>query len=68
MFLTKQEVLDLTGVHQKAAQRRWLRLNGFRYYTRADGSPVVPRSQVATGTAAGATEAAALGAAPVSGS
>lgn len=46
MFLTVDQVRELTGLAQWAAQIRWLRRNGIQHYVRADGRPVVPVSSV----------------------
>jgi hypothetical protein len=45
-LLTKQQLEELTGYRQKAAQVRWLQQNGIRHYIRADGHPNVPESAV----------------------
>lgn len=37
MFLTPEELEDLTGLKQSAAQIRWLQKNGVEHYVRADG-------------------------------
>lgn len=42
MFLTPQQVFELTGYTQKSAQVRWLRKNGVQHYVRADGRASVP--------------------------
>lgn len=42
MFLTPDQLHELTGLIQAAAQVRWLRKNGIRHYIRADGRPCVP--------------------------
>jgi Domain of unknown function (DUF4224) len=42
MFLTLDQLYELTGLTQAAAQVRWLRKNGIRHYIRADGRPSVP--------------------------
>ena len=41
MFLTPEQLEELTGLVQYAAQRRWLRRQGIRFRQRADGRPVV---------------------------
>lgn len=46
MFLTKDEVHDLTGYTQPAAQRRWLVKNGYSFDVRGDGRPAVLRQQL----------------------
>jgi len=42
MFLTPQELHDLTGYVQPAAQIRWLQKNAIEHYVRSDGKPRVP--------------------------
>lgn len=42
MFLSADQLHELTGLTQSAAQVRWLRKNGIRHYIRADGRPSVP--------------------------
>lgn len=42
MFLTQQQIQELTGYRRKCEQVRWLRKNGIRHYVRADGHPTVP--------------------------
>jgi len=37
MFLTADELYELTGLRQAAAQIRWLQRNGVEHYVRADG-------------------------------
>lgn len=44
LLLTSQQIEQLTGYKQKAAQVRWLQKNGLRHYVRADGHPNVPAS------------------------
>ena len=41
MFLTAEQLEDLTGRKQPAAQIRWLRRNGVHHFVRADGHPRV---------------------------
>jgi len=43
-ILTDDELHDLTGLKQGAAQIRWLRKNGIRAFIRADGKPRVLRA------------------------
>jgi hypothetical protein len=43
-LLTSEQLEQLTGYRQKAAQVRWLQKNGVRHYVRADGHPNVPES------------------------
>ena len=42
-FLTDEQVVDMTGLRQSAAQIRWLTQNGVKHWIRADGKPRVPR-------------------------
>lgn len=44
MFLTREEIEDLTGRARPTAQIRWLRANGFEVLERADGMPIVLRA------------------------
>lgn len=46
MFLTADELRDLTGYVQQAAQARWLADNGYQFDLRSDGRPNVLRQQV----------------------
>lgn len=46
MFLTPEELEDLTGLKQSAAQIRWLQKNGVEHYVRADGRVRVVRSRL----------------------
>lgn len=41
MFLTPQQLEDLTGYVQPAAQVRWLQKNGVQHFVRGDGKPRV---------------------------
>lgn len=41
MFLTPQQLYELTALTQGAAQIRWLRKNGIDHFVRADGKPRV---------------------------
>lgn len=41
MFLTPDQVAELTGLTQYAAQKRWLSRQGVPFRVRADGRPVV---------------------------
>ena len=43
IFLTAEEIVDLTGLIQFRAQQRWLQEHGFVFHVRADGRPVVSR-------------------------
>lgn len=43
LFLSTEDLHELTGYTQGAAQIRWLRKNGIQHTVRADGKPrVVP--------------------------
>lgn len=44
-LLTRDELHDLTGYRQAAAQIRWLVERGWRYTTGADGRPRVLRAE-----------------------
>lgn len=46
MFLTVDEVVELTAKHQRAAQVRALRAMGINHILRADGSPAVLRETI----------------------
>lgn len=46
MFLTADELRELTGYKVAAAQIRWLTRNGVRHWIAATGRPVVPRSAI----------------------
>lgn len=46
IFLTSEELADLTGYVQSAAQVRWLRRNRVHHFIRADGRPRVPRESI----------------------
>lgn len=43
-FLSREEIVELTGAKLKAGQIRVLQQNGLRHYLNAAGWPVVPRS------------------------
>jgi len=43
MFLTRQELQDLTGYQRPAYQVRWLRANGWTFTLGADRRPRVAR-------------------------
>lgn len=57
MFLSEDEVQDLTGYKRPADQRRWLDRNGIGYLVSARGRPVVLKSELerALGAATKAT-------------
>ena len=42
MFLTDEQLADLTGYARPSAQVRWLQSNGITHYVRADRRPRVP--------------------------
>ena len=44
MFLTTEELRDLTGYQKPALQLRWLAENGYSFDVRCDGRPVVSRT------------------------
>lgn len=44
LLLTSDEIHELTGLQQFAAQRRWLDANGWRYTIDARGRPKISRS------------------------
>jgi hypothetical protein len=46
VFLNPDQLAELTGLRQSAAQLRWLRKNGITHYVRADGRPIVVRSAI----------------------
>ena len=46
MFLTKEEIFELTGYKRLAAQCRWLADRGYRFEVNALGRPVVLASSV----------------------
>lgn len=46
MFLTDDQLHDLTGYRQRPAQRDWLAANGYRFDVRRDGRPNVLVDQV----------------------
>lgn len=52
MFLTAEQLQDLTGYRLAAYQVKWLRKSGIRHYVRADGKPRVPVSAVDEGKSA----------------
>jgi hypothetical protein len=49
LFLTAQELEDMTGLVQPAAQVRWLQKNQVEHYLRADGKVRVPVSEIGRG-------------------
>ncbi len=44
MFLTTENLRDLTGYRKPALQIRWLAENGYSFDVRGDGRPVVSRA------------------------
>ncbi len=46
MFLTADELRDLTGYRRASAQVRWLRRNGYRFTVNGLGAPVVAVAEV----------------------
>ena len=46
LFLTPEDLRELTGYRRQAAQIRWLREHGYLFDVRADGKPVVLWSHV----------------------
>lgn len=44
MFLTRDEIEQLTGYRRPTRQISWLRRNGLRFFVGADGYPRVPRA------------------------
>lgn len=45
MFLTRDELIELTGYRQAAAQIRWFVDHGWRHVVGADGRPRVMRAE-----------------------
>jgi hypothetical protein len=46
MFLSANELQELTGYKKPALQQRWLLQNGYQFDVRGDGRPVVMEAQV----------------------
>jgi len=46
MFLTRNEIKELTGYSYQSAQIRWLREEGFMFRIAADGHPRVLEAEV----------------------
>lgn len=44
MFLTPEEIRDLTGYQRHADQRTWLTNHGWKFVANATGRPIVLRS------------------------
>lgn len=47
MFLTAEELVDLTGWKRASRQVAWLRKNGVKHYVRRGGRPCVPLDALA---------------------
>lgn len=47
MFLTPEQLVELTGLRRPSAQIRWLQENHWAYARRADGKPAVAASEAA---------------------
>lgn len=56
LFLTDEELAQLTGRRLKSRQIQWLRQNGIPFRVNATGHPVVTRSAVEPRPAAGEQE------------
>ena len=52
MFLTREQVQELTGYRRPSAQIKQLRSQGVHYFVAADGYPRVPVTQVSNPGAA----------------
>jgi Domain of unknown function (DUF4224) len=52
MFLTQEQIAELTGRTMPSAQRRWLQRQGVPFRTRADGRAVVLVSDLQSQAAA----------------
>jgi len=46
MFLSRDEIKELTGYTYKAHQKQWLIESGYKFSVRCDGFPCVLRSHV----------------------
>jgi len=46
MFLTRNEIIELTGYRIPSAQIRWLRAEGFKFKVGADGYPRILQLEV----------------------
>lgn len=44
MFLTREELIELTGYKLGKKQCKWLARNGYKFDVRADGRPAVARA------------------------
>jgi hypothetical protein len=48
LFLTPDELAELTGRTASASQRKWLEANGYRFAVNANNRPVVARDYLLT--------------------
>lgn len=66
LFLTPDELAELTGRTSAAGQRKWLDANGYRFAINANNRPIVAREYLLTrlGVAAAGASAAPAAAAP----
>ena len=46
MFLSSDDIFELTGFKRTASQIKWLRTNGIRFLIGGDGKPRVLESQI----------------------
>jgi hypothetical protein len=46
MFLSREQIIELTGYKQAPAQIEWLTRNGVRHWVARTGRPVVPCSAI----------------------
>ncbi|TAJ52088.1 MAG: DUF4224 domain-containing protein [Nevskiaceae bacterium] len=46
MFLTKDDIVMLTGTRHRSKQINWLRNSGIRFWVNVAGTPVVARSAI----------------------
>lgn len=60
LFLTPDELAELTGRMTSASQRKWLDANGYRYAVNANNRPIVARDYLLTRLGVAATAAADL--------
>jgi len=56
LFLSAQDLIDLTGYVRASAQRAWLARHGMQFWVRADGKPAVPAEQFNQKTRSAAKE------------
>lgn len=45
LYMSHDELQELTGLIQPAAQIRWLKANGVEHFVRVDGKPRVPKDE-----------------------